>query len=486
VIRPAVESAIAVARAGLTADPVVPPPPGLRPYLQFARQRPKSLAAIARVVDADAEFRTRVAEAVDEEQLGRAGWLWLTRPDGWEDELAALEAESDARAVEANELREDRAAVRKLAAAEAAAARAETEAAAHLGQLDIVRADLAEARAEALAAASRVDELEAALGELAAERVTVVRKLKEVEARLVERGTEVNALRARVRGLEAELRAGRGAGGAPEEAVAGGDAAPEEAVAGVTPGGGDAADRAASSGDPALVAGEVARAADGARALADALGALAGLLDVAGGPAGGPDAAPGPPADVPTPPARPDTSGTPDASGTPKTSVTSDATPQPAPARRVPMRLPGGVFDDSAEAADHLLRTPGAVLVVDGYNVTMTGWPGEPAAEQRQRLLAAVSDLAHRTATHVELVFDGAEVDSAPVPATVRRLVRTRFSPPDVEADDVIIDLVGRIPATTPVVVASSDNRVREGARRAGANVVHARQLLAVLGVAGR
>ena len=52
---------------------------------------------------------------------------------------------------------------------------------------------------------------------------------------------------------------------------------------------------------------------------------------------------------------------------------------------------------------------------------------------------------------------------------------------PDVEADDVILDLVTRTPAARPVVVASSDNRVREGARAAGANVVHARQLLALL-----
>jgi predicted RNA-binding protein with PIN domain len=494
VIRPAVESAIAVARAGLNADPVVPPPPALRPYLQFARQRSKSLEAIARVVDTDPEFRARVAEAVDEVQLGRAGWLWLTRPDGWEDELAALEAESAARAVEASEQREDRAALRKLAAAEAAVARAESEAAAHLGQLDIVRADLAEARAEGLAAASRVREVEAALDALTTERAAVVRNLKEVEARLVERGTEVNALRARVRALEAELRDGGGGAGAADEGVASrppglGDAA-DPGVGGLgdaadpgVGGVGDAADPAPSSLDPARVAGEIARAAAGARGLADALGALAGLLGVPGGPVAGPQPAMGSPSEVAAEPPSP---------GTPRSSVMSGASgasakiPHPAPARRVPLRLPGGVFDDSVEAADHLLRTPGVVLVVDGYNVTMTGWPGEPAAEQRQRLLAAVSDLAHRTTTRVELVFDGAEVDAAPVPATVRRLVRTRFSPPDVEADDVIIDLAARIPATTPVVVASSDNRVRAGARRAGANVVHARQLLAVLGVADR
>jgi len=150
-------------------------------------------------------------------------------------------------------------------------------------------------------------------------------------------------------------------------------------------------------------------------------------------------------------------------------------------AQRVPLALPGGMFDDSLEAAEHLLRAPGAVLVVDGYNVTMTGWPELPAAEQRRRLVAALSDLAHRTSTAVELVFDGAEVEPRSVPAPTRALVRVRFSDPGVEADDVIIDMVGRIPAATPVIVASSDNRVRTGVRRRGANLLHARQLVALL-----
>ena len=86
-----------MARAGLTADPVVPPPPALRPYLAFARQSPRSLAAVARVVDRDDEFRHRVAAVVTEAEVGRAGWLWLTRPEGWDSALAEIEAESAAR-----------------------------------------------------------------------------------------------------------------------------------------------------------------------------------------------------------------------------------------------------------------------------------------------------------------------------------------------------------------------------------------------------
>jgi len=147
--------------------------------------------------------------------------------------------------------------------------------------------------------------------------------------------------------------------------------------------------------------------------------------------------------------------------------------------------LPGGLLDDSVAAAEHLLRTPGAVLVVDGYNVTMTGWPELAAADQRRRLVALLADIAARTSTRVELVFDGAEVDAGTitVPAPARQWVRVRFSPPGVEADDVVLDLVAQLPASRPVIVASSDNRVRDGARRRGANLLYSRQLLDTLGV---
>ena len=139
------------------------------------------------------------------------------------------------------------------------------------------------------------------------------------------------------------------------------------------------------------------------------------------------------------------------------------------------------MFDDTVEAAEHLLRTPGAVLVVDGYNVTMEGWPELGAADQRRRLVVALSDLAARTSTKVELVFDGAEVEpydraGAHPPAGARAVLgpghrgRRRGDRP------------GRAhPGGEPVIVVSSDKRVRAGARRWGANVLHARQLVDIL-----
>jgi len=66
------------------------------------------------------------------------------------------------------------------------------------------------------------------------------------------------------------------------------------------------------------------------------------------------------------------------------------------------------------------------------------------------------------------------------VPATARP-VRVMFSPPGVEADDVILDEVAGVDPQRPVVVVSSDRRVRDGARARGANVLRSSQLLDLL-----
>jgi predicted RNA-binding protein with PIN domain len=454
----------------LTADPVVPPPPALRPYLTFSRLNTRSLDAVARVVDRDDEFRARVAAAVSEEQVGRAGWLWLARPEGWAGELAELEAARAARQADEAGERDERSATRKLAAAQAAAARAEADARARLVELDEARGDLAREREARAAAEARVAELEAQVEGAVAARAEVVRNLKETESRLVARATELNAAKARLR--ERVAGAGPPADPRPTGPVARSGGEAEAGPGGPVPGPG-------ADG----VAREVARAADGAAALADALAALAQALGGGAAPRAVPCStvpADGRPAGGPEDPAAVDT----DEGNGGGADAAAGAEPGSVPAagaRRVPVRLPGGMFDDTVEAAEHLLRTPEAVLVVDGYNVTMQGWPELAAAAQRRRLVTALSDLAARTATRVELVFDGAEVEPRSVPTPTRQLVRVRFSEPGVEADDVVIDLVGRIPAATPVIVASSDRRVREGAGRGGANLLHARQLVAVL-----
>jgi predicted RNA-binding protein with PIN domain len=153
--------------------------------------------------------------------------------------------------------------------------------------------------------------------------------------------------------------------------------------------------------------------------------------------------------------------------------------PAPRPERRSPAPLPPATFDDSAEAAEHLVRVPGALVLVDGYNISNARWHGRPPAEQRDRLLAACDELHARFGTEVEVVFDG--TGDEPAPARARAGVRHRFTPAGTEADDAILAITDAEPASRPIVVVSSDRRVREGARERGANVLGAEQFLHVV-----
>ncbi|MDX8029509.1 NYN domain-containing protein [Lentzea sp. BCCO 10_0856] len=138
-----------------------------------------------------------------------------------------------------------------------------------------------------------------------------------------------------------------------------------------------------------------------------------------------------------------------------------------------------GRVEDPA-ALDRLLALPAVHLVVDGYNVTKTGYPELSLSDQRDRLVHQLAVLAARTGAEVTLVFDGAGVVA--VPAAAPRGVRVLFSDPGVLADDVIRALVTAEPEGRPVVVVTSDRAVADSVRRRGAHPVPSAVLLARLG----
>jgi predicted RNA-binding protein with PIN domain len=138
-----------------------------------------------------------------------------------------------------------------------------------------------------------------------------------------------------------------------------------------------------------------------------------------------------------------------------------------------------GRVEDPA-ALDRLLALPAVHLVVDGYNVTKTGYPELSLSDQRDRLVHQLAVLAARTGAEVTLVFDGAGVVA--VPASAPRGVRVLFSDPGVLADDVIRALVTAEPEGRPVVVVTSDRAVADSVRRRGAHPVPSAVLLARLG----
>lgn len=418
-----------VAARGQAAEPPRPVPRRLRPFLHFTRLPDKALPVARRALEDDDEFRRLVRDATSEELVGRASWLFLDRPPGWEDELGSLAVAAQVEATAALEARTESAAVRKLAVAEHARQRAEDDA-----------AQLAEALAQVK-------------DQLAGERKS--RSRAESDAgRWRGRASDLESELARQRALLAERDAAL-AGAAPTQTedgdVAGTGPDPDTA-------GNASADR---TGGPQPGLRELAetvsagvevvraRAAELSVALADIEGHLAPFLAV---PASGPPPAP-PTAAVAPPDSR----------------------------RRRPVDLPPAVIDDSVEAAEHLMRVDGIWVLVDGYNVTKLARPELALAEQRQWLVDAAAELAARTGARIELIFDGAgDAASAPADSSRRTGVQVRYSPLDVEADDLLLDLVADL-GSAPTVVASDDRRVRVGATGLGANVVSVRQLLAVL-----
>jgi predicted RNA-binding protein with PIN domain len=420
----------------------VPVPRALRALVRFSRLSDRTVATVRRVLDDDADFRSRVWAAVEaapgRDELGAASLLFLERPDGWEPALDELAVAATTAAVEEEASRADAAAVRRLATVEAALARAEAELAPLRDAADALRTELADARRARRTAESELGRLRKRIGELEAAASEAAAPAPAVHADVAAWAAAVAAAEARAARAESDAAAERDRADASAAA-----ARPEPAP-----------DAPAAPVDRAAVADAVASAVAAVASLAEALGRAAVALT--GEEAG----APGwPPPGMGAAPAAPGAAALGDRSA-------------PAP-RRVPVPLPRATFDDTVEAFEHLLRVPRTVVFVDGYNVTLSVRGDAPLPDQRRWLVDAASGLAARTGAELEVVFDGAREGGAATGERRRHLgVRVRFTGPDVEADDEILGLVAGLPIDRPATVVSDDRRVRDGARRLGANVV--------------
>ncbi len=433
------EAALVVARVGDHAEPREPSPPSLRRFLGFRRFPPRALAAARRTLDDDESFRLRVRAAVDEAAVGEAGLVFLDRPDGWRDRLAELRGRYDGEDREA-ELRRAR---RDLDLARQALVRAEAAAAEAVRAADAARRALDDERAARRAAEAAVTE--AATRAAAAEdaRRTALANRRDLEALHGQRMAELRAARLRSERLEAELAVARERARPAIDDDIGDDevpapeptASPDASVEGVTP------------TDQAALAAAVAAAAEAAADLAAALARTAALV----GPVDGG--------------VRPD-------------EPAADRATRPAVRRRrSPAKLPMGMLDDGPEAVDHLLRVPGTVVLVDGYNVSIGRWSELRLDQQRARLVDLLGGVQARTGAEVVVVFDGADVGHRGR-SNPGRGAQVRFTPDGVEADDVILAMIDQYPADRPVLVVSDDRRVRDGARDRGARVVPVERLL--------
>ncbi|GAA5074154.1 NYN domain-containing protein [Thermocatellispora tengchongensis] len=161
----------------------------------------------------------------------------------------------------------------------------------------------------------------------------------------------------------------------------------------------------------------------------------------------------------------------------PADSVTAVSPDRPG-VRAVPARA---LADDDPALLDQLIALPQVHLIVDGYNVTKTGYGTLTLADQRNRLMTGLAGLVAQTRIEVTCVFDGAELNG-PVQVAAPRGVRVMFSAPGQIADDLIRQLVRAEPAGRAIAVVSSDREVAESVRRMGARPVPSALLLRRLG----
>ena len=446
-LRPALQLALDVARAGEIAEPCVPAPAAISRYLSFAKLPRRALAATRRVLDEDDAFRTRVTAATDEYRIGPACWLFLARPDGWEPRLKELLEELEHDVVAADRAAREEARRRDVEAE--ARSRLERRAEAAESELDRVKAELSELRRLNREAVDLRAVVESDLAEARRERAELLGRVKDAEAKLAFRTSETRRAQQARDEARAEAVAARQRAEAAEAARHGADMLALQADAG----GGSGPGPVAEPVDLVAAAGAVAAAAGAAQRMAEALGAVAAAL--------GPASAAGGRSNAATPLRR-----------------TGGGSARAAGGRRHAPRLRAGLVEDTVEAADYLARLPGVLFLIDGYNVSKTGWPELDLPEQRRRLVNAVCDLHARLGPHAEVVFDGVGDDARLLTRAMPPSVRVRFSPHDVEADDVVLSRVEDCAVGCPVVVVSTDRRVQEGARALGAAVVSSATLL--------
>ena len=143
------------------------------------------------------------------------------------------------------------------------------------------------------------------------------------------------------------------------------------------------------------------------------------------------------------------------------------------------LRLPPGLAPDRAEAVYWLLDEPTALMVaIDGWNAAHL-LISPPDIEARRRIVEAGRRLAAASVgrRRVIVIFDSREGSE-------------HLTYPDVEvrfvasADEGILDLARA--AVSPLVVVSSDRRVREGAEAAGAVGLWSQALVDWLDTGGR
>ncbi len=202
-LRQVLIAAMDVARAGQKDKPPIDPPMRLRQLLNFKKVSDRALGQVREVVENDEEFRERVVEGIeDEEAVGRLGWLWLVRPEGWEQECRELAEAADSETEQSADDQRTEALEQRLQKVRADLDRAERRREKAVEERDLARTEANQHRTEARHAVEKAESLEAELERVRADEsaerkksVRVQRKRDRIEAKLKSANKQINRLK---------------------------------------------------------------------------------------------------------------------------------------------------------------------------------------------------------------------------------------------------------------------------------------------------
>jgi predicted RNA-binding protein with PIN domain len=140
--------------------------------------------------------------------------------------------------------------------------------------------------------------------------------------------------------------------------------------------------------------------------------------------------------------------------------------PVAASAGSRPLVLPEALDEATTDAARWIAARAG-LLLVDGYNVTLTLRPSQPLEEQRRWLVERLRPLAARGGIRPVVIFDG---DGATGRMRDTGGVEVRFTTGSTIADDEIVFAVAA--TDEPVLVVTDDVELRARVQAEGGNVV--------------
>ena len=126
-LRSAIEFAVAIAEEGQRRRPPIAYPAALKPYFRQPRIPGGALGPLRRAIEADPDFRRRIAVGALPELVDPIGIEWLRREEGWEGRIAELVAAADDAAARSTDTSALRRAERRREAAEQAAIRTRAE-----------------------------------------------------------------------------------------------------------------------------------------------------------------------------------------------------------------------------------------------------------------------------------------------------------------------------------------------------------------------